>query len=107
MKGRRQDMKSESSEKLKDAMRKLRGENRQLKKRVAQLQKELNKANLFNCLADWDEEEPLIPQKEPEEVPADKCPKCKSEIVVIPAGIFEIRKCPDCGWKNRKKVVKS
>lgn len=107
MKGRRQDMKSESSEKLKDAMGKLRGENRQLKKRVAQLQKELNRANSLNCLADWDEDEPLIPQQYPEETPVDKCPKCKNEVTLIPAGIFEIRRCSECGWKNRKKVDKS
>ena len=104
MKGRRQDTKSEPSEKLKDALRKLRGENRQLKKRVAQLQSELNKSNSLNCLADWDEDEPIMPAKKPEETPSDKCPKCKAELTLILAGIFEVRCCSDCGWKKRKKV---
>lgn len=107
MKSRRQDTKQESEDRIKDANHKLRAENRRLRKKVASLQKENNKLQNCQVLHDWDEEEPLLPPpklQEPEEEPIDKCPKCKEELTLVPAGIFLIRICGACGFKNRKKL---
>lgn len=102
MKSKKQDTRSE--DRVKDAYEKLRGENRQLRKKLSQLQKR-NKKLIESEPLDWvDSEEPLENLKESEQEHKDKCPKCKEVLKLVKAGIFEIRLCESCGWKRRKKV---
>lgn len=96
------DTRSESEDKLKDANQKLKAENRQLRKQLKAAQKEINKLLHRDVERSLDlEEESLPPIKKQ---PDPKCPQCKSkDIQIIPAGIFQLYVCQECGHKKRVK----
>jgi len=101
MKSRKQDTRTEKDEKLKDANRELRADNRKLRKQVATLQKRLQQVADWQWLADNTEpaEEEDTEVYVPPAIP--KCPECGDEIEVVHAGIFTIKKCTSCRWRQR------
>lgn len=104
MKSRRQDTRSEDT--VKDSNEKLRAENRKLRKQISQLQSENNKLRQLDTRDEWEAVVYEEATSRKEEAPLnDKCPKCKEELTLIEAGIFEIRVCNKCGWKKRKKLA--
>lgn len=111
MGGRRSDLRSDQ-ERNKDCIHKLKSENRQLRKQNNQLQKEiqklLNQAVQISDNLDTELEENFNDLQKTKEKPLKKtriCPKCNSSnITEIPAGIFMIEKCLECGNKRRGKT---
>lgn len=76
----------------------LRGENRQLKKHIKNLQKELGRSNkelnkILNNLPEI-EEQPVR-----EVVKDNECPKCKAKLVEINLGARKLVSCKDCAYR--------
>ena len=84
-------------DKLKESNRKLKSEVLRMRKKIRVLQSQLKKYHDLDDI-DFMEEERV----EVEEVVSETCPKCRSEITIITAGMFTLRKCTGCGWKGRK-----
>lgn len=90
--------KSKRSDDSSDALHELKGKYRKLVKENKILRRELER------WAGWipDEEEDAVV---PERCRKPKCPKCKSDINVIPAGAYEIKICTSCDWRHRKEIT--
>lgn len=99
-KSRRQDMARNHDEdisRLKDANKKLRADNRSLRK---ELKKALEYVESVRDLIDDEETIEVLPVKKTEKQ-VDKCPKCGHNIVEIPAGMYLIRRCSGCTWRKK------
>ena len=120
MKRNKVDTKTENNDRIKDANKKLRSENRELKKELTLLKrdlKRLRKESLRHATSALDmkltleadlqyEFEDL--QVDATELPESKkyltCPHCSSNNVEeIPAGLFTIVSCSDCGKRRKMK----
>jgi DNA-directed RNA polymerase subunit RPC12/RpoP len=103
MKSRRQDTKAEKRDRKDDILETLRAENRKLKKKIGQLQKQVTKFSATQCLSDWDEDQPIFPKPPSEQKKVKSaCPKCSGKITKISAGLYLIKVCFECGWKKRQ-----
>jgi len=88
--------KSKNRDDASDALHELRGKYRKLQKENRVLRRELEK------WAGWipdEEEDAVVPERH--KIP--KCPRCKSEIAIIQAGIYTIKTCQSCDWRKREE----
>ena len=96
----------DDSDRLKDALHKLRTENRKLRKEVAKFKKELTRYVDVEFERQVDLEESEVEVTVVAEAPDPKCPKCASErdYREIPAGKYLLKVCKACGYRKRLEV---
>jgi hypothetical protein len=91
---------------MKDALAKLKSENRKLRKENSRLRKELSRADdyVFEKKVDEElEESGTVVETEEKTIP--ECPKCHShDFNEIPAGRYLIKVCRSCGYRKRSQV---
>jgi formamidopyrimidine-DNA glycosylase len=75
----------------------LKGENRQLKRRIKHLQKELNRALANPPLPEEKEEKEKVITKE-------RCPDCGNKLESINLPIKIIHICKECGYRRVKEL---
>lgn len=90
-----------SSDDLSERFHELRGKYRKLQKENKILRRELERWAGWIDNFPEDEEDAVVPERHRN----PKCPKCKSEINIIPAGAFEIKVCTSCSWRHRKEIT--
>ena len=89
--------KSKNREDTSDALHELKGKYRKVVKENKILRRELER------WAGWiPEDEESEDSVVPDRCRKPKCPKCKSDINVIQAGVYEIKSCTSCDWRHRK-----
>lgn len=87
-------MKSEPVDKRKDALKKLKADNRRLKKELRKALEYID--SIKDVLEDEVGEIEIVPIKE-----SEKCPKCRGSVTEIPAGRWVVLKCQQCTWRRR------
>jgi hypothetical protein len=99
-KGRRQDLSSERSEK--GRIQKLNEIIRAQKRKIAALERELNRRSDVS-----DDYRELLQEVDAEPAPTPKkkltCPKCGKDVVEAPIGVFTLERCTSCDWRKRRK----
>lgn len=83
---------------LKDAVHKLKRIVEQQRKYIKQLEEQYN----IDPLEDEEDIAPIIPPKK-SGVPV--CEKCHKDVVIIPAGIYEVHKCNHCRHKHTNRIT--
>lgn len=75
-------------------VRELKSRNRQLKRRIKELNRDLQTKST---------PDEAIPEEAPKLDAAKKCPKCYGEVKFIHIVNRIIERCDDCGWRGKTK----